>query len=129
MSQWLPHVILAAFNVINVFIDAYKIKKLNKTIRHGVNFGAYAAVVYLLIHWTQSYFIVVPAFFGRQICFDILLNIRRGLAWDYVSVDNPPKAVMDRLEIWVFGRKRAGAFANLLYAVLWVASVIIQSKL
>lgn len=122
----LPNAILILFNVINSRIDAYRILK-NKNIAHGVNFVAYAvcAVACILIfkinHW---WLFAISAFFNRQITFDIPLNLRRGLKWDYVSLAKPPKALMDRIEISLFGYN--GKAPTIIYGIIWVVTLILQ---
>lgn len=124
---WLPHIILSGFNLVNVFIDAYKIKKLNKEIRHGINFGAYfliwlALVFIFKMNWIQIAVFAFSAFNNRQITFDILLNLRRGLPWDYMSTANPPKAKWDQFERRLVGTN--GKAITLIYAGLWLASLV-----
>jgi len=126
---WIPHIILIGFNLVNVFIDAYKIKKLNKTIRHGINLAAYlatagiAAWYFHMNLWHVSIYLL-SAFFNRQITFDIPLNWRRGLKWDYVSLDKPPKALMDKIEVRVFGYN--GRLPALIYGICWICTLVIQ---
>lgn len=99
---------LALFNITNSHIDAHRILD-NKTIAHGVNFAAYAlavAIICFLLSIPFGWPIVLfalSAFFNRQFSFDIPLNLRRGLAWDYQSTANPPKAILDRIERFIFG--------------------------
>jgi len=124
--------ILGAFNFLNVWLDAYKIKRalkqnVPKSVRHGINLAAYAVCVGLIIWlfklqiWDAVLF-AVSAFFNRQLSFDIPLNLRRGLKWDYVSLDKPPKALLDKIEIRIFGYNgKAPVFC---YAVLWVGCLI-----
>lgn len=127
-----PHIILVAANLVNVFLDAYKITVLNKQIRHGINFGAYLAVAgicvwkFHLSGWLIPVFII-SAFFNRQVTFDIPLNWRRGLKWNYVSLAKPPKALMDRIEISLFGYN--GTAPTIIYFILWAATLILYFKL
>ena len=124
--------ILIVFNIGNVFIDAFKIKRalgrnVPKAVRHGINFTAYGIVVGIVI-WAfgmnllQGIVFAVSAFFNRQISFDIPLNLRRGLKWDYVTTDKPPKAIMDRIEVRIFGFN--GRLPVLIYSALWIASIV-----
>lgn len=126
--------ILVAFNMLNVWLDAYKIKRalnknVQKSVRHGINFAAYATCVGLIIwlfrlDWQNGLLFGASAFFNRQLSFDIPLNLRRGLKWDYVSLDKPPKALMDKIEVRVFGYNgKAPVFC---YALLWVGCGIMQ---
>lgn len=119
---------LAGFNLINSRVDAYRILK-NKTIAHGINFGAYAfycAALCWLAQWNVWQIILfgVSAFANRQFSFDIPLNLRRGLKWDYVSLAKPPAAWLDRQEIRLFGYN--GRAPVLMYATIWVACLIIK---
>lgn len=124
----LAHVALVAFNLINSRVDAYRIMA-NKTIAHGINFGAYTLFVALLCWFAQWNAGVITLFFvsafcNRQLSFDIPLNLRRGLKWDYVSLAKPPKAFLDRIEIRVFGYNgRAPIF---MYGTVWVVCLIVK---
>jgi hypothetical protein len=125
----LANLVLISENLINVYFDAYKITVLKKSVRHGINFGMYALVTGLCIWIFQMdiWFAVayaISAFFNRQITFDIPLNLRRHLSWDYVSLDRPPKALMDRIEIRIFGYN--GKLPVVVYALLWVVTLTIQ---
>lgn len=124
----ISQVCVILFNLGNVQIDAYRIMK-HKQIAHGINFGAYALFVSLLCwlsHWDASSIIVfcVSAFCNRQLSFDIPLNLRRGLKWDYVTTAKPPKAILDRIEIRLFGYN--GRAPVIMYAGVWVVCLIIK---
>lgn len=110
------------FNLVNSQIDAYRILK-NKTIAHGVNLGAYLILVLILTLFFKNWLLFIPAFFNRQITFDIPLNLRRKLKWDYVSLDRPPKALMDRIEVRIFGYN--GKLSTIIYLILWVVFSIV----
>lgn len=119
---------LAGFNLINSRVDAYRILH-NKTIAHGINFTAYAAFCALLCwlaRWDvwQVVTFCVSAFAQRQFTFDIPLNKRRGLQWDYVTKADPPASILDRIEIRIFGRNGRAPF--LVYGVVWVICLIIK---
>jgi hypothetical protein len=64
----------------------------------------------------------VSAFCNRQFSFDIPLNLRRGLAWDYVSLADPPKSILDRIEIRIFGHNGRAPFV--IYGAVWIACLI-----
>jgi len=128
IAYLLNHLCLAGFNLINSRIDAYRIMR-NKTIAHGINFGAYSLIVGLLIFlqsmiWYEAILFCVSAFCNRQITFDIPLNWRRGLKWDYVSLAKPPKAFLDRIEIRVFGYN--GRAPVLVYTIIWAICLVIK---
>lgn len=98
---------LSIFNITNAYIDAYRILK-DKNIAHAINFTAYFvfAIIVSIVLGFRLYPIVIflcSAFFNRQFSFDIPLNLRRGLAWNYQSTANPPKALLDRIERSIFG--------------------------
>lgn len=100
-------IIQAIFNWINTRIDAYRILK-HKNIAHGINFTAYLILVAvelicLKLWWPVAILFCLQAFFNRQNTFDIPLNLRRGLLWDYQTLF--PKAIMDKIEYWLFGYK------------------------
>lgn len=123
MIWYLPHIILIAWNIANSQIDAYRILK-NKKIAHGVNLLAYAVAVGVLVWLTGNWLLIPAAFFCRQITFDIPLNWRRGLKWDYVSLDKPPKAMMDKIEVRIFGYN--GRLPVLIYGLIWITTLIID---
>lgn len=122
---------LAVFNLVNVKIDAYRITR-HKRIAHGINFGAYAVFVGLLCwlsRWNAGVITLfcVSAFCNRQFTFDIPLNKRRGLKWDYVSTAKPPKSITDQFEIFLFGYNGRAPFV--LYGAAWVVCLIIKAIL
>jgi hypothetical protein len=128
ITYLINHLALAVFNLCNVQIDAYRILK-HKRIAHGINFAAYAAFCALLC-WLFRYDVwqvvifCVSAFCNRQFTFDIPLNKRRGLKWDYVTKADPPASILDRIEIRLFGRNGRAPF--LVYGVAWVVCLIIK---
>ncbi len=107
------HIALVFFNLVNSRLDAYRILK-NKTIAHGINFAAYALFTGVLGYFSirhvegiwmiiaETAVLAVSAFCNRQFSFDIPLNRRRKLAWNYVSLDKPPKALLDQFEVRLF---------------------------
>lgn len=119
---------LAGLNLINSRIDAYRITR-HKTIAHGINFGVYALFCALLCWfarwnvWVINLF-CVSAFCNRNITFDIPLNLRRGLKWDYVSLAKPPAAWLDRQEIRAFGYN--GRAPLVMYGIIWIACLVIK---
>lgn len=124
----IAQICLILFNVGNALIDSRRIM-LGLRIYHGINFGIYclvAAAICWLCHW--NFWVItlfsVSAFCNRQLSFDIPLNLRRGLKWDYVSLAKPPKSITDRIEIWLFGYN--GRVPVIMYASLWLACLIIQ---
>jgi len=128
MSFLLNQLVLAFWNYLNSIFDAYRIMK-NKTIAHGVNFGVYGLVVALLCIlfrydiWNIIVF-GISAFTNRQFTFDIPLNLRRDLAWDYVTKADPPAAWLDRQEIKLFGRD--GRKPIIVYGAMWIVCSIIK---
>lgn len=128
IAYLINQVALAVFNLINSRIDAYRILKGRK-IAHAINFGVYTlfcALLCWLAHWNVGVITLfcVSAFCNRQLSFDIPLNLRRGLKWDYVTKSKPPKSVLDRIEIRLFGYN--GRAPVYMYAAIWVACVIIK---
>lgn len=120
---------LAVFNLCNVQIDAYRILK-NKRIAHGINFVAYAAFCALLCwlaRWDVQQVVIfcVSAFCNRNISFDLPLNKRRGLPLFYVTKAKPPKSILDRIEIRIFGYN--GKAPVILYAVIWIICLIVKA--
>lgn len=122
------HFMLAGFNLINSRIDAYRILK-HKRIAHGINFGVYVlfcALLCWLAGWNMEVITLfsVSAFCNRQLSFDIPLNLRRGLKWDYVSTAKPPKSITDQIEIRIFGYN--GRAPVVCYAVVWMVCLILK---
>lgn len=119
---------LILFNYWNVYLDAARINK-HKHIYHGINFGAYTLFVGALCwaaHWNIGVITLfgISAFCNRQFSFDIPLNLRRGLKWDYVTKADPPASILDRIEIRLFGRNGRAPFV--MYGVIWLACLIIK---
>jgi hypothetical protein len=128
ISYLLAQLILASFNLLNAVHDANRIR-LHKRIYHGLNFGVYVLLVAFLCwkaHWNIGVITLfcVSAFCNRQLSFDVPLNRFRGLKWDYVSLAKPPKSILDRIEIRLFGYN--GWAPVIMYAVVWVVCLIIK---
>lgn len=124
MNYIINQFLLAFWNLINSRIDAYRILK-NKTIAHGINFVAYGLFVGLVC-WLFEYdlktiiLFSVSAFFNRQFSFDLPLNLRRHLPWYYQSTANPPKAILDRVERFLFGdHPLVGIKIAIVYGILY----------
>lgn len=132
ITYLLLQAILVGFNLVNARVDAYRILR-HKNIAHAANFGVYALFVALLC-WLSGWNIgvitlfSVSAFFNRQISFDIPLNLRRGLPWYYQSTANPPKAVMDRIERFIFGNL-SGKWIAAIYMACWILCLLIKTLL
>ena len=130
LTQYLiDQAILAGFNFLNSRLDAYRIMR-NKKIAHGINFGAYAAIVgffiwYRHVDWRIAILCGAGAFFNRQLSFDIPLNLRRGLDWYYQSTAVKPKAFWDRVERWVFDNLNGKWIAGI-YAGCWLICTIVR---
>ena len=136
ISYLINQLAVAGFNLINSRVDAYRITK-HKTIAHAVNFGVYAAFAMVLYYFTVKPVMTwgefpyvdlgvfcFSAFTNRQFTFDIPLNLRRGLKWDYVTKADPPKSILDRIEIRLFGYN--GRAPLVMYGVVWVVCLIIK---
>lgn len=135
MTFLLNHIALALFNLVNSRIDAYRIMQ-NKFIAHMINFGAYflftGVVGFLYIRhiagfWPvvlESFLFAVSAFCNRQFTFDIPLNLRRHLAWDYVTTALNPGSWLDRFEIRLFGYNGRAPF--LMYGTVLIICTAIK---
>ncbi len=124
-------VVLAAFNLANSRIDAYRILK-NKEIAHAVNFIAYvvfATIVACVARYDIGDMVVFycTAFFSRQLSFDIPLNKRRNLPWYYQSTANPPKALWDKIERKLFGMDYDGKKIVLWYSLFYFSILFIKT--
>lgn len=135
MTFFINHIFLAFFNLVNSRIDAYRIMR-NKTIAHGINFGAYLVFTAFVGYWyirnvtgwtvvAEIILLGLSAFCNRQFSFDIPLNLRRGKKWDYVSLAKPPKSLLDRFEINLFGYNGRAPF--LMYGVVFIICIIIKA--
>lgn len=127
MTILINQLILVFFNFVNSRIDAYRILK-NKTIAHGINFGAYclfsATIIWLCRYdLLRGILFALAAFCNRQFSFDIPLNLRRGLKWNYVSLARPPKALLDKIEIRLFGYNADAPL--FVYGILYVIYIIV----
>lgn len=123
----IAQLLLAFHNIANAYIDAFRILK-NKTIAHAVNFITYLIFAGLLCFsfgfqtWVGISFFL-SAFFNRQFSFDIPLNLRRGLPWDYQSTANPPKSILDRIERKLFGDGGVGKKIATIYMVCYFSII------
>lgn len=125
----IAQLVLIIFNLLNAWHDAERIR-LQKRIYHGINFGVYALLFGVLcwaFHWNVGVIALfsVSAFCCRNISFDIPLSLRRGLKWDYVSTAKPPKSILDRIEIRVFGYN--GKAPIVVYSAVWILCLIIKA--
>lgn len=123
MTFYINQLSLAFFNLLNSHLDAYRILK-NKSIAHGINISLYAAYICMLallfdMRGWELFLFSCSAFFNRQLSFDITLNIRRGLPWDYQSTAEPPKALMDRIENIIFAGSSGNQIA-MIYLEAWI---------
>jgi hypothetical protein len=124
-------VVLAAFNIINSRIDAYRILK-NKEIAHAVNFVAYAIFAIVVAHISRYDIgdiavFCCTAFFNRNLVFDISLNKRRNLPWYYQSTANPPRALWDKIERKLFGVDYDGKKIVLWYSLCYFSILFIKT--
>lgn len=118
---------LILFNIGNAFIDSTRIKRGLK-IHHWLNAGLYILCIAcecILGHLAPAQIILlcIWAMAARQIFFDIPLNLRRGLKWDYVSLDKPPKALNDRIEVKLWGYN--GRIGVAVYSVVLIITTIL----
>lgn len=135
MSWLINHIALALFNFVNSRIDAYRIIN-NKFIAHCINFVAYIIFSAFIGYWYMRHisgpWLIIAeivlfglsAFCNRQFSFDIPLNLRRGKKWDYVSLEKPPKALLDKLEIRLFGYN--GRAPLVMYGLVFIICTVIK---
>lgn len=126
---------LGIFNVLNSQLDAYRILK-DKSVSHFLNLSAYTAVfIFLFIShhcwtiltWWEILFLILAALSWRQLSFDIPLNLRRSKKWNHQSTALPPKAFMDRVELFIFRRKENHPEICYLLILLISSSVLLIS--
>lgn len=116
---------LLAVNLLNAHFDWYKIKA-HKEVKHGLNLATYLCAVLILAYSLKldtALFIIfiINSLCFRQFAFDIPLNLRRKLPWNYVTSADPPGSIWDRFEIWVFGRNGTDPF--IVYGWLYIVSM------
>lgn len=97
--QWI--IVIAAFlNIIDAFVDAYRIKKREKKdgkdIDHTPGWIIYTIVCAIIALLFGNIFYSVPMLFIRPVVFDPVLNVLRGKYIFYVS--RTTTSVIDRIE-------------------------------
>jgi len=116
---------LLIFSVLNIalaFIDAYKIFKGN-TINHVINAAVYIAMVAVSFFIFHNVWLIFALLFNRLLVFNITLSLFRGLDWDYVTPENPPKSIIDRIAKMVFGMN--GKLMYGVYSIVFIVLIII----
>lgn len=122
----IAHLLFSAWCLFNAFFDAYLIFE-DKRIAHGVNGALSVAVAWVISFMTEmnlseTMLFGLACLFNRQISFDIPLNLRRKLGAFYQSVANPPKAITDQIERYLFGFI-SGKQLAIIYFNLFLVSV------
>ena len=114
--------IFAVLNISLAFIDAHKIFKGN-TINHVINAAVYIAMVAVSFFIFHNVWLIIALLFNRLLVFNIALSLFRGLNWDYVTPENPPKSIIDRIAKMVFGMN--GKLMYGVYAAVFIVLIII----
>ena len=117
--------IFAVLNIALAFIDAYKIFKGN-TINHVINAAVYIAMVAVSFFIFHNVWLIFALLFNRILVFNIFLSLFRGLNWDYVTPENPPKSIIDRIAKMVFGMN--GKLMYSVYSAVFIVLIIIIFK-
>jgi len=114
-------------NVVLAFMDAHKIIK-GKWINHGINAAIYVAMVAIPFFIFHNYFLIGALLVNRLIVFNISLSLFRGLIWDYITPENPPKAISDRIAKSIFGMngKKMYITYSIIFVVLTVLTFVIR---
>jgi len=113
-------------NIVLASIDARKIIDGDK-IKHGINGLIYIAMIsatFLIFH---NFFLIGALLFNRLLAFNIALSVFRKLPWDYVTPENPPKSIVDRIAKMVFGMN--GKLMYIIYAVIFALLTILSIAL
>ena len=115
-------IIFAIGNVILAFVDSRLIGKGRKILHwvNGLVYAAMLAVPYFIFH---NLWLIGALVFERLIVFSIMLSLFRGLAWDYITPENPPKAFTDRIQKLIFGMN--GLVQYVIYALLFITFLFI----
>jgi len=128
-KEILYFILSLGFFVLNILLagkDAARIKA-NKPIDHTFNALMYlgcCALCYLLFYpfsYIKYLEFLLTAFIMRKVVFDISLNVRRGLSWDYISKTTTSK--IDQVENQVFSYN--GRFKYVVYSFLLAGSVVL----
>jgi len=115
-------ILFSIANIILAFIDAHKIIK-GKWIKHGVNAAFYIALVAIPYFVFHNWFLVVALLFNRLLIFNIALSKFRSLKWDYVTPEDPPKPITDRLAKMIFGMN--GKAMYLTYLIIFITLTVL----
>jgi len=67
--------------------------------------------------------LIFALLFNRLLVFNIFLSLFRGLDWDYVTPENPPKSIIDRIAKMVFGMN--GKLMYGVYSIVFIVLIII----
>lgn len=116
-------IIQTLFNLLNAGYDAWRFNTGRKPM-HWLNFLLYLIIIGLSCWYcftgniVQVALLAISALCNRQLFFDIPLNWRRGLRWDYVSPERA--SFIDRIEYSVFGNN--GQAPVVVYLLVWVLS-------
>jgi hypothetical protein len=121
MTFFIDQLFFSLYNYVDSIINAHKIEK-EKKINHKINAIEYCIYISLIIIVNYNYSLInilcyiMSAFLNRQLFFDIILNLKRGLKWDYVT--KYPESILDKIEIRIFGFN--GRAPTILYIFLYL---------
>ncbi len=115
-------IIFTIANIVLAYLDAHKIVK-GKWIKHGINAAIYIAMVAVPYFIFHNWILVVALLVNRLIFFNIFLSLFRGKDWNYVTPENPPKALTDRIAKSIFGTNGAKMYA--VYGIAFILLLII----
>ncbi len=115
-------IIFTIANIVMAFVDSRKINK-GKWVKHGINGALYIAIVAIPYFIFNNWWLVGALLFNRLLVFNIALSLFRGLKWDYITPEKPPKAITDKLAKMVFGMN--GKLMYGVYLVIFIAFLVI----
>ncbi len=108
-------------NIILAYIDSKQFAK-GKTISHilnGIEITAVLTIPYFLFH---NWWLIGALLFNRLLVFNITLSLFRGLKWDYITLENPPKSIIDRVAKKIFGMN-----GKLMYSIYLLIFIILTT--
>jgi len=111
----------------DIFIDWFKIEKLNQAINHFSDaiavglaylFGAWMVSLFVEISFLELLSVVIPLPAARWLLHDLGLNLARGKPFDYLGENSVLDAFLKRVELNQFIIKGAALVASVLFTII-----------